>query len=143
MKTMYRHLLMRDEAGAVHRPIQDLAGARPWREGARQQHHPTSPHVASWRFDDKKNISEVCEVMASTAAAALRRCACPGALLATFQRGAPGRAQRALYGGRQIGVGNSVSFSERKYAHPEHGHTLGPQPAIAPAPAPDARGLPV
>ena len=53
MKTMYRHLLMRDEAGAVHRPIQDLAGARPWREGARQQHHPT-PHVASWRFDEKK-----------------------------------------------------------------------------------------
>ena len=82
--------------------------------------------------------------MASTAAAALRRCACPGALLATFQRGAPGRAQRALYGGRQIGVGNSVSFSEHKYAHPEHGHARGPQPcASAPAPAPDARGLPV
>ena len=74
--------------------------------------------------------------MASTAAAALRRCACPGALLATVQRGAPGRAQRALYGGRQIGVGNSVSFSEHKYAHPEHGHARGPHSPVPLRPRP-------
>jgi len=38
----------------------------------------------------------------------------PRALLEGFQKGNPGRAQRALYAGRVIGFGNQVSFSERK-----------------------------
>ena len=51
--------------------------------------------------------------MASAMAAWMRR-ANPAVMLEMFQRGNPGRAQRALYGGRGIGVGNTVSFSEHK-----------------------------
>ena len=54
--------------------------------------------------------------MATTGASFLRRALNPAALLEGFQRGNPGRAQRALYAGRGIGFGNQVSFSEHKYA---------------------------
>lgn len=50
----------------------------------------------------------------SSSASYLRRALNPSALLEGFQRANPGRAQRALYAGRQIGFGNKISFSERK-----------------------------
>ena len=37
--------------------------------------------------------------------------------LAGFERANPKRAQRALWGGRNINYGNSVSFSNSKYGH--------------------------
>jgi hypothetical protein len=50
-----------------------------------------------------------------------RRALNSAAMLGGFPRatpggssGSPGRAQRALYAGRKIGVGNQVSFSEHK-----------------------------
>jgi hypothetical protein len=52
--------------------------------------------------------------MSGGGGAYLRRALNPAALLEGFQRGYPGRAQRALYAGRGIGVGNQVSFSEHK-----------------------------
>ncbi len=52
--------------------------------------------------------------MASTGAAFARRALNPAALFEAFERGNPGRAQRALYAGRKIGVGNQISFSEHK-----------------------------
>jgi hypothetical protein len=55
--------------------------------------------------------------MASVGASFLRNTLNPIALLEGFQRGSLNRAQRGLYAGRQIGFGNSISFSESKYAH--------------------------
>ena len=52
--------------------------------------------------------------MSVSSAAFLRRALNPSVLLEGFQRGSPGRAQRALYAGRGIGVGHKVSFSEHK-----------------------------
>jgi hypothetical protein len=52
--------------------------------------------------------------MSVASAAFLRRALNPSVLLEGFQRGSPGRAQRALYAGRGIGVGHKVSFSEHK-----------------------------
>jgi len=50
----------------------------------------------------------------SNGGASFLRAMNPRALLEGFQKGNPGRAQRALYAGRGIGVGNQVSFSEHK-----------------------------
>ena len=38
-------------------------------------------------------------------------------LVANFERAYPKRAQKGLWGGRQINHGNSISHSERKYVH--------------------------
>jgi hypothetical protein len=67
---------------------------------------------------EKKNLKkiwiEIRRNMASVGASFLRNTLNPIALLEGFQRGSLNRAQRGLYAGRQIGFGNSISFSESK-----------------------------
>ena len=148
IKTMYRHLLMRDEAGAVHRPIQDLAGARPLREDARHQHQPTSLHSAAClvlgRFCLLESSGTVKKNGQHRGCCAAALCMPRGAscdspagsagscTARTIRRPADRCRQFRLLFRAQV-----RSPRTRPCARPT-------QPcAIAPAPAPDARGLPV